>query len=130
MKRASFSVLFRGSLTGTVWFDDVALQEMEFGGCSVFEGKPMALKADAQAVPPAAAVRLSTGDGLALGFGPQGQVAELAADGRSILGTAPGGFWLRDAAAPRGRGAARSGKSTRMAGAWSSKATRPSADCG
>ena len=99
VKRVSFSILFRGSLTGTVWFDDVALQEMELGGCSIFEGKPMALKADAQAAPPAAAVRLSTGDGLALGFGPQGQVAELAADGRSILGTAPGGFWLRDAAA-------------------------------
>ena len=99
VKRASVSILFRGSLTGTVWFDDVTLQEMELSGGSIFEGKPMAVKAGQQAGPPAAVARVATQDGLALGFGPQGQVAELTADGRSILGSAPGGFWLRDVAA-------------------------------
>jgi hypothetical protein len=62
-----------------------------------FQGAPMIVKADDQKPPPATA-RLSTEDGLVLGFGSKGQLAEFAADGRSILGRTPGGFWLRDAA--------------------------------
>lgn len=99
VKRASVSILFRGSVTGTVWFDDVALQEMELSGCSIFEGKPMALHVNPQAAPTTPAAQVATSDGLTLGFGSQGQVAELIAGGHSILGRAPGGFWLRDVAA-------------------------------
>jgi hypothetical protein len=99
VKRVSMSILLRGSLTGTVWFDDVALQEMELGDCALFAGQPVAVTAGAEAGPPGPIARIATQDGLSLGFGPQGQVAALAADGRSIIGRAPGGFWFRDVAA-------------------------------
>ncbi|NLY03196.1 MAG: hypothetical protein GXY83_44675 [Rhodopirellula sp.] len=98
VKLATINVLFRGGATGTVWFDDISLAELEFDGSAVFESGPVATiggGAAAKSVPVAAC---ATGEGLLLGFGPRGDLAELASNGKSIIGLPIGGFWICDVA--------------------------------
>ena len=99
IQNATVNVLFRGSFTGTVWFDDIALQEMSFQGGGIFDGgavtQPASFKAETRPV----SARLATQDGLSLGLDETGAVAEFSADGKSLLSGVPGGFWLRDVAA-------------------------------
>jgi hypothetical protein len=97
VKRASVSVLFRGAYTGTVWFDDVSLCQLDFDAGAIFDGGPVAAVAP-PATPPAATAARVSGDGLTVGFGPRGRVTELTAGGESILGRPLGGFWVRDVA--------------------------------
>ncbi len=121
VKAATVNVLFRGSYTGTVWFDDVSLQELQVAGAGLFDAANVAQPAAPKAPPPAA-VRLSTDDGLSLGLADDGSVADFTLDGKSFLGTSPGGFWVRDVAAdgpwlrPKCR-VTRDGKAVRLEGA-------------
>ncbi len=98
VRTVTVNVLFRGGYTGTVWFDDIALQELQVEGGAVYDGCSVAVRAPA---PPAhqAVTEVASGDGVALGFGAQGDIAAFSVKGKSLLGTAPGGFWVRDVAA-------------------------------
>ncbi len=98
VKLATVNVLFRGSYTGTVWFDDVSLQELQVEGAGVFDGQNVARPA-LSAKETRHVARLSTKDGLTLGLSEEGGVSELDVNGTDLLGGAPGGFWLRDVAA-------------------------------
>ena len=98
VRSATVNILFRGSYTGTVWFDDVSLQELRIEGASFFDQSSVIRSAQAQK-PGQVAGRLKTGDGLGIGLDGRGLVAELAAGRENLLGEAPGGFVVRDAAA-------------------------------
>jgi hypothetical protein len=99
VRRATVNVLFRGSATGTVWFDDVALQELAATGGGMFDGGSVSSTTEFQPLPRRATARVITSDGLVLGFTNGGELAEFTVDKKSFLGTAPGGFWVRDVAA-------------------------------
>ena len=97
VRAATVHVLFRGSATGTVGGDAVPRPEVPSEGGALFDGAPAA-----GAGRPArlrAAARVATAGGLSLGFAENGHLADLLVDGKPAGGTAPGGFWLRDAAA-------------------------------
>ena len=95
---ATVNLLFRRGMNGTVWFDDVSLQELLVGDGAVFD-RTSATVAESVAVPGAAEATLRTGDGLELAFDALGRPAGLAVDGAAMLGTGPGGLWIRDVAA-------------------------------
>ena len=103
VKSATVSVLFRGSSTGTAWFDDLSLQEMQVAGGATFDGVPAV-------IPPARGagearqytafeVGTAAADGLRLRIDKQGRIDGLTANGKPAQGAAPGGLWLRDVAA-------------------------------
>ncbi|MDD4869192.1 MAG: hypothetical protein PHR77_01430 [Kiritimatiellae bacterium] len=97
VKLAGINILFRKGYTGTVWFDDISLQEMQVEGGAVFDR----VAATIPEIPKEEIKtkhRLETGDGLVLGFGNDGSITEFTVNGKSMLGTAQGGFWLRDVA--------------------------------
>ncbi len=98
VRSATVHLLFRRGYQGTVWFDDVALHELQLDAGMVFDGTPAA-RLPVPSSPGEMAARIATGDGLAVGFDAQGRIRACSVGGRSILGTAPGGLWLRDVAA-------------------------------
>jgi len=57
IRNATVNVLFRGSFTGTVWFDDIALQEMSFEGGGIFDGGAAACSPPSPSTPPPASRR-------------------------------------------------------------------------
>ncbi len=95
---ATVNLLFRRGMNGTVWFDDVSLQELLVDDGAVFDRTSVAVE-ESVAAPGAAAATLRTGDGLALALDAQGRPAALSIDAADMLGTAPGGLWIRDVAA-------------------------------
>ena len=97
VKRATICVLFRGDCAGTVWFDDVALQEITCNRTGIFDGAAVAQPTETVCPPPVAQV--AAGDGLVLGFAQRGELVSVQAGGKSLVGTAPGGFWVHDVAA-------------------------------
>jgi hypothetical protein len=98
VKAATISLLFRRGLSGTVWFDDVSLQELQVGVGTIFDRTPAILPAVA-APPGPSAVTLASGDGLRLGFDSHGVPSEFTVNGKPLLGTSAGGLWVRDVAA-------------------------------
>lgn len=98
LKTATVSLLFRRGLTGTVWFDDIALQPLEVKSGGVFDGTAAAL-ARGTAAPGAAVSTVQSQDGLKLSFDAHGVPSGFTLSDRSLLGTAPGGLWVRDVAA-------------------------------
>lgn len=94
VRSAQVNLLFRNGFSGTVWFDDLALQELDTGAGLIFD-RSSATQA-AAAKPGIALTTLRTADRLELGLDARGRVAGLKDAGQSLLGDAPGGFWLRD----------------------------------
>ena len=99
VRTVTVNLLFRNGLRGKVWFDDISLQELEVGPGLVFDRAQAALSDSAQRELGAVAKLLETGDGLALGLDAEGRPASLKANGEDLLGTAPGGVWVRDVGA-------------------------------
>lgn len=99
VRHAQVNLLFRNGLRGTVWFDDVSLQELEGAGGMLFDRSPAVVPAVPATPAGAAQTTIATGDGLSLQFDPQGRLCGLHADDQPLLGSAPGGLWLRDVAA-------------------------------
>lgn len=98
VKTATVHLLFRRGFTGSVWFDDVSLQELQVSSGLIFDRTPAA-GAEAHAAG-AVSNTIQTPDGtLQLGFDGTGVPASFNVGGKSLLGKAPGGFWLRDVAA-------------------------------
>jgi len=89
--------LFRNR-SGKVWFDDVAVEELQAGeGAVLFQG--VAVRLPEKAALPLAGGRQTFAAG-AVRLEMAGQaVAALSLAGRSVRSTAPGGFMVRDAAA-------------------------------
>ena len=98
VKVATVNVLFRNGVTGSAWFDDIALQELRVGRGLVFDRTSAAMPDTAPKPGPGKAV-VATGDGLELAFDAQGRPASFTVGGKPLLGRAPGGFWFRDVAA-------------------------------
>ena len=85
IKQLSCYLLFRNSHTGTVWFDDIALAEVQnsvvqFDGSAVVAGPASPLPFD-----PATRFTLLSGDGLQLQLTQDGGVVEALADGTNNL---------------------------------------------
>jgi hypothetical protein len=85
IKQLSYYLLFRNSHTGTVWFDDVALAQVQntavqFDGSAVVSNAPSPLPFD-----PSARFTLLSGDGLQLQVTQDGGVIEALADGTNNL---------------------------------------------
>lgn len=101
IKGVTVSVLFRGSYTGTVWFDDISLQEVQYEKSGVFDRTPVGLGLTVASKPQGQvpSAFMASEDGLVLGFGGDGSIAEFKAGQTSLLGNGPGGFWFRDVAA-------------------------------
>jgi hypothetical protein len=98
VKSATVHLLFRRGFSGTVWFDDVSLQELQVTSGLIFDRIPASLPSKA-VVPGKPAASLASGDGLALSFDDRGRPSTLTVQGKPLLGKSPGGFWLRDVAA-------------------------------
>jgi len=97
VRTATVNLLFRRGVSGTVWFDDVSLQELLVGNGLVFDRTSASVPA--AATHGAAVGTLRTADGLVLAFDGSGRPAGLTADGATLLGDAAGGLWVRDIAA-------------------------------
>ena len=85
IKQLNCYVLFRNSHTGTVWFDDITVAEVqdtvvEFDGSAVVASPPTPLPYD-----PATRFTLLSGDGLQLQVAQDGGVIEAVADGTNNL---------------------------------------------
>ena len=85
IKQLSCYVLFRNSHTGTVWFDDISVAEVQnavvqFDGSGVVSSAPSPLPFD-----PATRFTLLSGDGLQLQVTQDGGVIEALADGSNTL---------------------------------------------
>lgn len=97
VKTLTVHCLFRGH-SGTVWFDDVSVQEVRAGaGAYVFQGSPMTV-AGQPAKGRGKEQTLRTGDGLELAMR-DNTVSSLRVGGRELAGNAPSGFLARDVAA-------------------------------
>jgi hypothetical protein len=97
IKTLSFHCLLRGNHAGNVWFDDVAVEELQTSGTTLlFQGTPMEL-VPVTNPPPAVSTRVTTGDGLSLGLA-QHQAMSIQVDGRELAGRALSGFLIRDIA--------------------------------
>lgn len=132
VRTATVNILFRGAYTGTTWFDDVALQELQVEGGGLFDGNPVATRGPLKRKLQPIVARIITDDGLALGFDGNGAIAELAVDRKVTLGNLPGGLWFRDVGAdgPWLRPGCRStqeGKAVKLEGAESPAGLRLSA---
>lgn len=99
VRAATVSLLFRRGFSGTVWFDEVSLQEVQVAGGLVFDRTPATLAASPAPGTGAPAGELASQDGLALQFDDRGHPSGLTAGGKPMLGQAPGGLWVRDVAA-------------------------------
>jgi hypothetical protein len=97
VKSITLHCLFRRH-AGTAWFDDVAVEEVDFpAGTALYQGVAIGLD---PAVAPAAGApeRLATSDGLALEW-KAGRVSSLQMEGRELSSRTPSGFLVRDVAA-------------------------------
>ena len=85
VKQISCYVLFRNSHTGTVWFDDISLAEVQ-DTATTFDGAPV-IAAAPRPLPynPQTQFSLSTGDGLQLSVTQDGGVIEAVTEGTNNL---------------------------------------------
>ncbi|MEI6502538.1 MAG: hypothetical protein WCP21_16135, partial [Armatimonadota bacterium] len=98
VRSATVSLLFRGGMSGTVWFDEVSLQELKVGKGLIFDRTPAAVPAvAAPAGKPVATI--ASQDGLQLRFDEHGAPCAFTVKGNSLLGASAGGLWIRDMAA-------------------------------
>ena len=93
--------IFRGDHSGSVWFDDIAVDELQIAEPTlVFQGAAMDLLPRTN--PPLSATSVvETDDGLRMGLAGN-QIVSLQVDGQDITGSGPGGFLARDVAAQSG----------------------------
>jgi len=98
VKLATVHLLFRRGVSGTVWFDDVSLQELDAGAGLLFD-RASATVAEGAAAHGTPGARLATADGLELMFDDRGRPAGLSVHDTPLLGDGPGGMWVRDVAA-------------------------------
>lgn len=103
IKSVSFYVLLRGDHTGTVWFDDLALSEVE-AEVLPFDGRIVATRAPAAAYRDGAPLAAATGDGLSLSlWSGGGAPAALRLDGQERLDPARdylGGLFFHEMSGP------------------------------
>ncbi len=101
IRTLSFYCLLRGNHVGKVWFDDVAVEELQISGTALlFQGTPMELVPMTNP-PPAASSFVATSDGLRVGLAGE-QIVSLQVDGRELAGPVPSGFLVRDVATQSG----------------------------
>jgi len=97
VKSLTLHCLFRNH-SGTVWFDDVSVEEVEAGdGAVLFQAVPVTIEKELS-IRKATAVEYRTRDGLEASLR-GGRVTSLRVDGRELATTAPSGFLARDVAA-------------------------------
>jgi hypothetical protein len=97
VRQLTLHCLFRHH-SGTVWFDDVGVEEIrERGGAFVFEGLPVKRLGGPAALPPQQGPSLRSADGLELDV--RGQtITRFALDGQELSHQTQGGFLARDVA--------------------------------